>query len=310
MPKYDAAGKKIIRLYNQAWSEWVSQAQQIEVEELSGEFQVITRHNDSLLKVLGVDGEFLSLTELQFLYDETMDKRLAIYKLLAEQKYGLNAFVTVVFFLPPPKGKTIPTSYHREFMGQEVHVDFRIIKIWELDADAILRYDNPMLLPFVPLMKGGDTEQVLHRCAQRIRQEPVVEAAELETALAIFAGYVLDVEMIRAILGWEMSIVQESPILQELKNSWLEEGREEGRGEGKEATLSVWRSFLAFRFGIPETHFDGLFAMLDLSDLAQLKPMLFDTQSLPELEEQLRQFAQARQQALENGNGEEHEQRN
>ncbi|MCB0062659.1 MAG: hypothetical protein KDE19_11110 [Caldilineaceae bacterium] len=70
-------------------------------------------------------------------------------------------------------------------------------KIWELDAEAVLRYDNPMLLPFVPLMNGGGTEQVVRRCAQRIRREPVTEAAELEAVLAIFASYVLDVQTIR-----------------------------------------------------------------------------------------------------------------
>ncbi len=60
MNKYDAGSKNVIHLYNQAWTEWVLQAQQIQVqEELSGEFQIITRRNDSLLKVIGIDGEFL-----------------------------------------------------------------------------------------------------------------------------------------------------------------------------------------------------------------------------------------------------------
>ena len=112
MGKYDTGGKKVINLYNQAWAEWVLQQQQkaypslsgIEVEaELSGEFQFIARSNDSLLKVKGKDGHFLALTELQFVYDQTMPERLAAYKLLAYQKYGLKVFVTVVYFLPPPK---------------------------------------------------------------------------------------------------------------------------------------------------------------------------------------------------------------
>ena len=292
MAKYDAGGKSVIHLYNQAWTEWVLQAHHIQVhEELSGEFQVITRRNDSLLKVSGIAGEFLSLTELQFVYDKTMDKRLAIYKLLAEQKYELDTFVTVVFFLPPPEGETIPDAYHHEFMGQLVHVDFQIIKIWELDAEAVLRYDNPMLLPFVPLMRGGGTERIIRRCAHRIRQQPVAEAAELEAILAIFASYVIDVETIRAILRWEMQIVQESPIIQELKSLWTEEGREEGR----EAALSILRGIVTFRFAVTEDYFDALLTQLDLSQLAQLKNIIFDAKSLGELEQTLQQLAQAHQ---------------
>ncbi len=238
---------------------------------------------------------FLSLTELQFVYDKTMNKRLAIYKLLAEQQYGLDAFVTVVFFLPPPKGEVIPTAYHQEFMGQLVHIDFQIIKIWELDAEAVLRYDNPMLLPFVPLMQGGGTERIVRRCANRIRQQPVAEAAELEAILAIFAGYVLDVQTIRAILRWEMPIVRESPIMQELKNIWAEEAREEGREEGREAILSILRGIITFRFNVAEDHFDYLLTRLDLAALVQLKNVLFDAKSLAALEQALQQLAQAQQ---------------
>ncbi len=93
MAKYDAGSKAVIHLYNQAWTEWVLQEKQIQVEEeLSGEFQVITRRNDSLLKVTGTDGPFLSLTELQFIYDSTMDKRLASYKLLYSNQNETPSF--------------------------------------------------------------------------------------------------------------------------------------------------------------------------------------------------------------------------
>jgi hypothetical protein len=35
-----------------------------------------------------------------------------------------------------------------------------------------LAFDNPAIVPFVPLMAGGNTERMLHKCADRIRQEP------------------------------------------------------------------------------------------------------------------------------------------
>ncbi len=93
---------------------------------------------------------------------------------------GIDIFVTVIFFLPPPKEITIPTAYHKVFMGQVTRVDFQVIKIWELAAQEVLGYDNPMLLPFVPLMQGGEETTMLRRCANRIRQEPEAIANELE----------------------------------------------------------------------------------------------------------------------------------
>ena len=140
--------------------------------------------------------------------------------------------MTVVYFMPPPAGKTIVEAYHHEFMGQQAHQDFQVIKLWELEAKQVLAFDNPVLLPFVPLMRGGNTEQMVRKCANRIRQEP--KAAELEAILAVFAGYVLEAETIKQILRWEMQVVQDSPIIQELRQEWLEQGREEGIEKGRE----------------------------------------------------------------------------
>lgn len=186
MGKYDSAGKKVINLYHQAWAEWVLQGEKGQVQaELSGEFQFFARRNDSLLKIVGNHGTFLALTELQFGYDSDMGERLAAYKLLARRQYKLPVFVTVIFFLPPPQGKTIPTRYEDEFMGQTSQVDYQLIKLWELDATTVLGYNNPMLVPFIPLMKGGGTVRMVRQCAERIRQEPAKTAAELESILPV-----------------------------------------------------------------------------------------------------------------------------
>lgn len=139
MGRYDTASKSVTHLYSQAWVEWLLQNRSVLVdEELSGEFQFMARSNDSLLKVIDESGEFLVLTELQFIYDTTMPERLAAYKLLAYQKYYLNVYVVVIYFLPPPEGKTIATSFHNEFMGQQTHVDYQLVKLWELDAEQVL----------------------------------------------------------------------------------------------------------------------------------------------------------------------------
>ncbi len=280
MGHLDTGSKKVINIYNQAWAEWVLQQQQVTVEaELSGEFQFVARATDSLLQVTTPNGRFLVLTELQFLYDPTMPKRLAAYAILARQKYGQDVYVVVIYFMPPADDVTIEDVYHREFMGQVVHQDFQPIKLWDLEAEAVLAYGNPALLPFVPLMKGGNNERMVRRCAERIRQEP--QAAELETVLAIFAEYVLDKQLLKQILRWEMNIVQKSTILQEL----IEKGREEGEETGqRRATLDNLYQTLTIRFNADPNQYHDQLNRLDLPTLKNLFETALTAPSLAEFE--------------------------
>jgi predicted transposase YdaD len=230
--KADVSGKRTITLYTQAWLEWILREEAVTVEgEVSGELQFITRETDSLLRVQGQAGPFLALTELQLRHDPEMPTRLAAYAALARQKYKLDLFVTVIYLLPPPVGVTPERSLHREFRGQMAHQDFQVIALWELEAGQILAgIPNPALLPFVPLMRGGATKEMLVACAERIRQEP--EALELETVLAVLAGYVLKADVIKQVLRWEMTLFKESSIIKELLTEEHRLGFEEGLQRG------------------------------------------------------------------------------
>lgn len=283
MGKSDTGSKQVINIYNQAWAEWILQQQQVKVEaELSGEFQFVARASDSLLQVNSSRGRFLVLTELQFQYDQKMPKRLAAYAALARQKYDQDVYVTVVYFISPSVGVTIDQSYDREFMGQIARQDFQSILLWELEAEQVLAYGNPALLPFVPLMRGGNTEQMVRKCAERIRQEP--RAAELETILALFAGYVLDTALIKQILRWEMQVIQESPIIQEL----IERGREEGREEGeRKATIDALYQTLTIRFKVEPGKFDQRFERLEAGSLKKLNEAALIVQNLADFEKTL-----------------------
>lgn len=295
MGNVDISGKQTLNIYNQAWAKWVLQSEQIEVEaELSGEFQFIARATDSLLQVRSNVGRFLALTELQFRYDKNMPERLAAYKLLARQRYALPVFATVIYFLPPPTDVKLAMVYDDEFMGQRSQVDFQVVKLWDLEAEQVLAFDNPALLPFVPLMSGGNTAQMVRRCVERIRQEP--QALELETILSVFAGYVMDTNLIKQMLRWEMDIVKQSPIIQELLThehqlgfaEGHEKGREEGREEGeRKAALEALRQTLTIRFNVVLGEFDKRIEQHNLRSLKQLNEVALTAQTLPDFEKAL-----------------------
>lgn len=155
--KADASGKRTAHLYAQAWAEWVTKRANLKVEtELSGEFQIITRATDVLLRVKSrKQGRFLLLVELQLRYDINMPRRLNVYAALAREKYGLEVYVVIIYLLEPPPEIVIKHQFHTEFMGQMAHQDFEVMPIWNFDANQALALNNPAILPFVPLMQGA-----------------------------------------------------------------------------------------------------------------------------------------------------------
>ncbi len=101
-----------------------------------------------------------------------------------------------------------------------------------------------------------------------------------------------------------MQIVQESPIIQELRQGWLEEGREKGREEGREkghkeghkegreegerkAKIESLGQILVIRFGIALGEFDKHFEELDLKPLKELTEVALTVDSLTKFEDEL-----------------------
>jgi predicted transposase YdaD len=301
MGKADVSSKRAITMYAQAWLEWALQEQGVRVMgEVSGEFQFVERRSDSLLQARGPSGPFLALTEFQLRYDPEIPQRLAAYAALARQKYKQDVFVTVVYLLPPPANVTPARVLHRELMGQTTHQDFQVIALWELEAGQMLTLDNPALLPFVPLMQGGATQETVVACAERLRREP--DGLELETILSVFASYVLDAAFIKQLLRWNMTIITESPLIQELlkenlrkgKQKWLKQGllqgRQEGEQEGRQqgernATLKNLRQILTIRFDAPPPDFEQRLQPLDLPALGRLITASLTLSSLAEFEQ-------------------------
>mgnify|MGYP000403228754 CR=1 FL=1 len=54
----------------------------------------------------------------------------------------------------------IPTQYESNLAGLEVRQDYRVINLWVVDVKA-LEQPLPSLLPFVPILKGGEDESII-----------------------------------------------------------------------------------------------------------------------------------------------------
>ncbi|HEY68846.1 MAG TPA: Rpn family recombination-promoting nuclease/putative transposase, partial [Thermoflexia bacterium] len=208
------------------WVRWLLRDTTAEVEEwLSGEFQFILRHSDAILRVRGREGSFILVVEVQLRADRRMPRRMRAYAALAEERYNLPVYPVVFYLLAPSKEVEPPGYYHSEFMGLVAHQDFRVVKVWEIEARRVLEEGVTALLPFMPLMKGVD-EEIIRAGARLLREREVGE--ETEVALALFASFVMEPEQLQRIVRWDMAVLRESPWYKQILEEGLQQGLQQG----------------------------------------------------------------------------------
>ena len=261
----DIGGKRLISLAPDAWCQWVTQAGDVTATELlDSQFQWVSRQNDALIKAYSSQlGEFLVLSELQLRYNEDLPRRMRAYAALAEEKYKLSTFPVLVNILPPSATVTIQDRFDKEFMGLQARQDYRVINLWDVDATLVFEQSLSALLPFVPILKGGGEVAVIQAAVQLLQQDE--QLSELESLLGFFASFVLETQLVRQILSWDMAVLRESP--------WYQEIQQEGRV--KEAQSLVLR-LLSRRIGVLSPELEARVQALDLLQIESLGEALLD----------------------------------
>ncbi|NEN97798.1 MAG: Rpn family recombination-promoting nuclease/putative transposase [Moorea sp. SIO3I7] len=272
----DIGSKRLISLAPNAWVQWVTGNPQVRASELlDAEFQWISRESDVIVKAKSPEHqEFLILNELQLRYSQAMPKRMRNYVALAEEKYNLSTYPVLINILPPPATVTIEDCYDSEFMGLKAHQDYRVINLWEVDADLVLTQPLPSLLPFVPILKGGGSESKLRSAVQALRADQTLN--QLEPLLAFFASFVHKIPLIQQIMRWDMTVLRESPWYQEI----LQEGIQQERRRSLERILNL-------RFGDITLDISRKMPALTLPQLDELIAIALTVNSLDEFTQQL-----------------------
>jgi predicted transposase YdaD len=232
----DRGSKKLISLAPDAWAQWVTQRPDVTVRTIAGaEFTWMSRASDAVLLAHAPDiGNFLIVNEVQLHYKRHMPRRINAYAALAEEHYDLPVFPVLITILPPSeKGKeTIPDHYEQHFMGLQARREYRLIKLWEVEAMMVFTQPLPALLPFVPVLRGGDDEAVVRKALEVLRTDPNLN--EMESLLAFFATFVLETKLVQQIMRWDMTVLRESPWYREILNEGHALGIEQGIKQGIE----------------------------------------------------------------------------
>jgi len=262
------------------------------VDVLSADFQWISRESDAILRVRSPEhGEFLVLNEIQLHYRADMPRRMRAYAGLAEERYKLPVIPVLVNILEPASTKDIPRQYFSTFLGFTARQDYRVINVWEVDAQLVLERALLPLLPFTPAMRGGATPELLQQALTLLRADQTL--SELEPLLAFFASFVLDSKLVRKIMRWDMAVLRESPWYSEIAQEGFEEGLQRGMQQGMEQGLEKGieegrrdvavqqlTNVLRHRFGsLPDALRDALLA-LPTEELLALFDIALEAQSL------------------------------
>ncbi|MBW4556629.1 MAG: Rpn family recombination-promoting nuclease/putative transposase [Trichormus sp. ATA11-4-KO1] len=252
----DISSKKIISLAPDKWVKWVTNIPDTIVKEiLNSEFQWISRENDVLIRAESREyGKFLVLNEVQIRYKSDMPLRINAYTALAREKYKLPIYPVLINILPDGN-VNIPNRYESNFAGLQARQDYRVINLWEVDVNIAFQQEISSLLPFVPILKGGDDESTIREALRLLRADEQLN--QLETVLAFFATFVLESELVQQIMRWDMAILRESPWYQEIE----QRGRKEGLLSGIELALEI-------KFGL-----DGLELMPTISQISDLQKL-------------------------------------
>lgn len=237
----DIGSKRLVRLTTIPWVRWLTGDETAQVVDmLPGEFQWMSRANDILLKLSSKrHGQFLLLNEMQLRPDPNMPLRIRAYAGLAEEHFHLPIYPVVINILPPTTKDPILNQYHSEFMGILAHQDYQVINLWEVDANIVFEQGLTTLLPFVPILKGGEKEQVVRQAVRELRANETL--AEFESLLALFATFVLRLEKVVELMRWDMTILRESPwvgdIWKEAEEGGMQKGLQQGLQQGLEQGL-------------------------------------------------------------------------
>lgn len=261
MPKpADVSTKRLISLAPNNWVKWVTQIPDVVAGEiLNSEFQWISRESDVLIRVESLEhGKFLVLNELQLRYKAQMPRRMRAYAGLAEEKYNLPTYPVLINILKTSDA-VIPTRYESNVAGLQVRQDYRVINLWEVDVSIAFEQPLPSLLPFVPILKGGEDESTIREALRLLQADEQLN--QLETVLAFFATFVLDTALVQQIMRWDMTVLRESPWYQQI----VKESEERGR---REQMLSNIEMTLEMKFGS-----DTLQLMSQISPISDLESL-------------------------------------
>ena len=265
---YDNMGKSLWADYAVDLSRFVLGEEDVEVlEDLDTEQQTVIARQTDITKRIRVNNQKAILhVELQLRdsTDKPMWARNAQYQGYLVGEHQMQVYSNVIYF-HPNAGRNDPGGYTYSWNGYEHTNRYKVIRLIEVEGQAILEKQAPGLLPFTPLMKPPvrmDLERWVQECVDVTRTAPVDQQtqADLLYGISVFGGIVYNAELLERLIPEEL--MQESKTYQ----------RQMERA-ARETTIENTLALLSDQFQ-PETVSALTPALRNINDLQKLKKLL------------------------------------
>ena len=270
MAEFDSIAKHLIHTYPADFARFALQQDDIQIlgvvdtEQPTAE----THRTDSLIRVHVGGEEVLVHHEFQTTDSKPpMPRRMIGYIGRGIEQHNRPIYSNVIY-LRPDAGRNDPGYYVQERRGYRVLVQYKVIRLIEIDGQRILDAGPSGLLPFAPLMQppvGVDAEGWLRQCVNRAQQVPMDERrkANYLADLAMLSGLVYNLETITTII--EEETMYESSVAQYFTEKGIKQGIKQGIEQGgRERTIEALLEVLEIRFGLAAS--DPLVARIEATD--------------------------------------------
>ena len=285
MAEFDTVTKQLIHTFPADFARFAFP--QDDVQVLGGvdteQPTVKTHRTDSLIHVCIGGQEALAHHEFQTTdSDPPMPFRMARYIGYCIGQYELPIYSTVIY-LRPDAGRKDPGYYVQEQHGYRILVQYKVIRLIELDGQHILDTGPSGLLPFAPLMQRPtevDADAWLRQCVNRGQAVPMDETRKESymADLAILSGLVYNLDTVRTIIAEET--MYESSVVRHFAEQGIKQGIEQGI---EQATVEALLDVLEIRFGLVAS--DPLAARIGtIDDVQHLKQLHRAAIQVPSLE--------------------------
>ena len=283
--QFDIVAKDVIYTFPEDVLRFIMNRADIQfLEHVESEFATVEkREMDSLIKILLNHEPILVHCEFQAGDSShlNMVRRNVGYLGRCYEKYGLPIFSHVIY-LSPSAGRNDPGGYRQNIEGYNFIVEYKVIRLIEVDGQSILKAQQLGLMPFSPLMKppsGVDALQWVRQCVETTKSLPLDSPtrANLLVDLWVMSGLAHERQAITDLFSED--IMQESSVYQYI----IEKGRVQGIEQGeRKSTIESILELLDIRFhvGVDETLKPAIERISNLQRLRQLRRAAAQVQSL------------------------------
>ena len=264
---YDNTGKSLWTDHAEDLSRFVLGEENVEVlEDLDTEQQTVIARQTDITKRIRVNNQEAILHVELPLRDSTrtpMWARNAQYQGYLAGEYQIPVYSNVIYF-HPNAGRNDPGGYTYSWNGYEHTNRYKVIRLIEIEGQAILEMQAPGLLPFTSLMQppaGMDLERWVQECVDVTRDAPVDQQtqADLLYAISLFGCVIHNSELYERLIPEEL--MRESKFYQRQQEKIA-----------RETTIENTLALLADQFQ-PETVRALAPALQNINDLQKLKQL-------------------------------------